>query len=418
MKTPTYPVSGKPKLLVLGTGFAAFSLLHHIDPEYYDVMVASPRNHFLFSPLLPSTTVGTLEFRSIIEPIRALQRETGLTFYQARCVDIDTATKLATFEGAFDGETFILSYNILIIAVGAESKTFNIPGVREYTFFLKELADARAIRQRVIECFERANNPLAGEDRARLLHALIVGGGPTGVEFAAELHDFLEDDLRKAYPELVKEFRISLIEASPGILNMFDRKLGDYALKRFARAKIEVRTGTVVKEVHARGVTLSDGSDVPAGLVVWSTGIGATPLVNRLPFKKDRAQRLITDGTFAVDPDAGIYAIGDCATRLGDELPATAQVAQQEGEYLAKLLNARARGKPEKAFRYRHMGMLAYIGDRRALADTGYLKGYGFATWIFWRSAYITKLVSFKNKVLVLFDWMKTSIFGRDISRF
>ncbi len=418
MTAPMSVTSGKPKLLVLGTGFAAFSLLHDIDPDRYDVMVASPRNHFLFSPLLPSTTVGTLEFRSIIEPIRALQRKTGLRFYQARCVAIDTDTKLATFEGMFDSETFILSYNILVVAVGAESKTFNIPGVREHALFLKELADARAIRQRVIECFERAYNPLAGEDRERLLHFVVVGGGPTGVEFAAELHDFLEDDLVKAFPDLVPDVKITLVEASSGILNMFDRKLGDYALKRFRRAKIDVRTGAMVKEVTARGVKLADGTELPAGLVVWSTGIGATPLVHSLPFKKDRGQRLVTDDTFAVDAAKSIYAIGDCATRAGDELPATAQVAQQEGEYLARQLNRLAKGKPGKAFKYRHMGMLAYIGDRRALADTGYLKGHGFLTWIFWRSAYVTKLVSFKNKILVLFDWMKTWIFGRDISRF
>lgn len=417
MQHPLPSSSVKPKLLILGTGFAAFSLLHHIDRDKFDVMVASPRNHFLFSPLLPSTTVGTLEFRSIIEPIRSLQNKSGLTYYQAACTEIDANTKLVTCEGVFNRESFLLSYNILVIAVGAINKTFQIPGVEEHALFLKELSDARAIRQRVIECFERASTPLAEEDRTRLLHFVVVGGGPTGVEFAAELHDFLNDDLYRAFPDLEPDVHITLLEASSGILNMFDKKLGEYALKRFSRTKIDVRTGSMVKEVHARGVRLLDGTDLPAGLVVWSTGIGATPLIAKLPFPKDRSQRLLTDSYFSVDSSQTIFAIGDCATRSGDELPATAQVAQQEGEYLAKLLNARAKSKPQKKFKYRHMGMLAYIGDRRALADTNYIKGYGFTTWIFWRSAYLTKLVSFKNKVLVLFDWMKTWIFGRDISR-
>ncbi len=409
----------RPKVVILGTGFAAFSLLHHLDGRRYDVSVVSPRNHFLFSPLLPSTTVGTLEFRSIIEPIRGLQERTGLKFYQAHGSHIDLATKLVTCEGVFDRETFLLSYNVLVIAVGAISKTFNIPGVLEHALFLKELSDARAIRQRIIECFERASTPLVSEEeRRRLLQFVVVGGGPTGIEFAAELHDFLEEDLRDAFPALFPEVRITLLEASKGILNMFDQKLGEYTLGRFKRNRIEVRTGSLVKEVTARGVTLADGTTFAAGLVVWSTGIGASPLVQGLPFAKDRAQRLVTDEFFAVDPDHTVFAIGDCATRSGDELPATAQVAQQEGEYLARLLNARARGRPERRFKYRHMGMLAYIGDRRALADTQYVKGYGFATWLFWRSAYVTKLVSFKNKVLVLFDWFKTALFGRDISRF
>ncbi len=409
----------RPKLVVLGTGFAAFSFLHHIDFRRYEVCVVSPRNHFLFTPLLPSTTVGTLEFRSIIEPIRALQRRGAIQFFQAQAVELDPQTRLITCEGAFDHTRFLLSYNLLVIAVGAVSKTFGIPGVTEHALFLKELPDARAIRQRIIENFERAATPLtAPDERARLLHFVVVGGGPTGVEFAAELHDFLEGDLRRSFPELAAEARITLLEASKGILNVFDEKLGAYTLRRFQRARIEVRTQTLVKAVHERGVQLADGSEIQAGLVVWSTGIGPTPLVQALPFPKDRAGRLTTDAYFAVDPDRDIFAIGDCATRMGDQLPATAQVAQQEGEYLAKLLNRRARGRALCEFRYRHMGMLAYIGDRRALADSRLVKGHGYFTWLFWRSAYLTKLVSWKNKTLVLFDWFKTSLFGRDISRF
>lgn len=419
MKNTPADRGGKPNLVILGTGFAAFSLLHTLDRKRFNISVVSPRNHFLFSPLLPSTTVGTLEFRSIIEPIRNLQQRLPLKFYQAACTHIDPATKLVTCQGVFDQETFLLSYSTLVIGVGAVNKTFGIPGVRENTLFLKELSDARGIRQRIIECFERASTPLVSiEERQRLMHFVVVGGGPTGVEFAAELHDFIEEDLRDAFPDLYQDVRISLFEASKGILNMFDQKLSEYTLKRFARARIRVHTGSLVKEVRPTEITLADGSTIPFGLAVWSTGIGATPLVQELGFPTDRANRLITNERFAVDKEETIFAIGDCATREGDQLPATAQVAQQEGHYLAKLLNDRARGKAGRVFVYRNLGMLAYIGKRRALADTHYVKGHGFGTWLLWRSAYITKLVSFKNKILVLFDWFKTALFGRDISRF
>lgn len=418
MNTPdAHPT--KPKLVILGTGFATFSLLHYLDMRQFEVCIVSPRNHFLFSPLLPSTTVGTLEFRSIIEPIRALQQHSPLKFYQAACTAIDFDTHLITCEGSFDRETFLLNYNYLVIAVGAVNKTFGIPGVSEYAMFLKELADARAIRQRLIENFERASTPLMSEEeRRRLLHFVVVGGGPTGVEFAAELHDFLEEDLHNAFGELMPDVRITLLEASKNLLNAFDQKLSEYTLKRFQRAKIEVHTETLVKEVLPHGVRLADGTEIPAGLVVWSTGIGPTPLVQSIPYPKDRGGRLITNEFFALDQEGRVFAIGDSATRSGDELPATAQVAQQEGEYLGKQLNRLARNKPAHEFRYRHMGMLAYVGDRRALADTRRMKGHGFVTWIFWRSVYLTKLVSLKNKILVLFDWFKTALFGRDISRF
>ena len=413
--SPTHP----PKIIVLGTGFAAFSFLRTIDKKRYEVAIVSPRNHFLFTPLLPSTTVGTIEFRSIIEPIRQAIDKAAVAYYQAACTTIDPATQLITCEGVFDKESFLLSYNILVIAVGAATRTFGVPGVSEHALFLKELSHARAIRQRIIECFERASTPMQTEDeRRRLLHFVVVGGGPTGVEFAAELHDFLEDDLRRWFPALLKDVRITIVDASKSLLNTFDAKLGAYTMKHFRREKIEVRTQSHVKEVRAQEVVLMDDTVLPCGMVVWSTGISATPMVQALPFPKDRGQRLITDTFFAVDEAKSIYAIGDCSTRNGDALPATAQVAQQEGEFLAKHLNRLVRGREPKEFKYRHMGMLAYVGNRTALADTAYLKGHGFATWLFWRSAYVTKLVSFKNKILVLFDWFKTMMFGRDISRF
>lgn len=412
-------MEARPKVVLLGTGFAAVSFMRHLRVDHYDLTVVSPRNHFLFTPLLPSTTVGTLEFRSIIEPIRQTLDPKSFTYYQAHARGIDPATKLVTCEGVHDGETFLLSYNILVVAVGATNRTFGIPGVREHALFLKELTDARAIRQRIIECFERAATPMQTEtERRRLLHFVVVGGGPTGVEFAAELHDFLAEDLEKTYPDLMGDVRITVVEGSKSLLNSFDARLGAYAMKRFRRGKIEVRTATVVKEVRERDVVLADGSSIEYGMVVWSTGIDATALVQELPFPKDRARRLVTDEFFRVDPQGSIYAVGDCATRMGDALPATAQVAQQEGEYLARELNRLAQGRELKAFKYRNMGMLAYIGDNRALADLPQIKGKGFATWLFWRSAYLTKLVSWKNKILVLFDWFKTLIFGRDISRF
>ncbi|HEY8240169.1 MAG TPA: FAD-dependent oxidoreductase, partial [Kiritimatiellia bacterium] len=376
----------KPKVIVLGTGFAALSFLRRIDAKRHDVIVVSPRNHFLFTPLLPSTTVGTLEFRSIIEPIRQALDGASSTYYQAACTAIEPSTRLVTCEGAFDHETFLLSYHALVIAVGGVSRTFGVPGVAEHALFLKELSDARAIRQRIAECFERASTPMQTDDeRKRLLNFVIVGGGPTGVEFAAELHDFLQDDLRTWFPGVMDDARITVVEGSKLLLNTFDVKLSAYTMKRFHRKKIDVRTGAVVKEVRARDVVLVDGTVIPYGLCVWSTGIGAAPLVQSLAFPKDKAGRLQTDPFFAVDPERTIYAIGDCATRAGDSLPATAQVAQQEGEFLAKHLNRIARGLAPKEFKYRHMGMLAYVGDRRALVDTKYVKGRGFATWIFWR---------------------------------
>jgi len=407
----------RPVLLVLGTGFASFSLVKAIDTERYRLVVVAPRNHFLFSPLLPSTTVGTIQFQSIIEPIRTARK--GLVYHQAYCVRLDTEKNIAYCEGKFKRTPFEVKYDQVFIGVGAISNTFGIPGVEQYCHFLKEIQDARNIRHEVIQCFERAskpNRPVADFDW--LLRFVIVGGGPTGVEFAAELHDFIEQDLSKWFPDLIPYVRITLLEASDSILTAFDATLGEYTKRHFSRQNIQVRTRSLVKEVTHDAVVLTDGNEIGYGLVVWSTGNGPTELVANLDLPKDRTKRLITDGYCRVQGTTNIYSVGDCAVMEGNPLPPTAQVAQQGGTYVGKQLNALARGKEPKPFNYKHKGMLAYVGGNKALADMGSRKSKGFHTWILWRSAYLTKLISFQNKLLVMSDWLRASIFGRDISQY
>lgn len=404
------------ELVVLGTGFAAFNFVKNLSDDYR-ITVVSPRNHFLFTPLLPSTTVGTIEFRSIIEPIRHGRKD--VRFFHAGAVSLDREQRVVTCQGIGNGSTFPVSYDVLVIAVGAVSNTFNVPGVAEHAFFLKELHDARELRQRIIHCFELANLPTTtGAERQRLLHFVICGGGPTGVEFAAELNDFMVEDLVRWYTELVAEARITVVEAGREILSGFDQRLRRYATDQFRRKNISVLTDSPVVRVGETTLELGDGSEVGFGLLLWSTGNAPTRLVRELALPKDDRDRLIIDEHFRVKGSTSIYAMGDCCVLEAAPLPATSQVAQQQGKYLADSLNRMARGKKVEPFQYRHLGMLAYIGGNKALADLESYKWSGWSTWLFWRSAYLSKIVSLKNKVSVMFDWVKAKIFGRDISQF
>jgi NADH:ubiquinone reductase (non-electrogenic) len=409
----------KKKVVVLGTGFAAFSFIKDINENLYDIIVVSPRNHFLFTPLLPSTTVGTIEFRSIIEPIRTVRK--NQTFIQTSCTGLDPIAKTIQCESTTDKKSFSISYDYLLIAVGATSNTFGVEGVLEYGHFLKDLPDARSIRQRIIDNFEQASMPnIDKEEIMRLLHFVIVGGGATGVEFAAELADFLDDELADAYPNLVGTVRISLIEAAKQILTAFDAELSEYASSLFQRRRIGVLTNTSVRKVTEKILHLADGSELPFGLLVWATGNTATDFIKSLPLPKDKVSRIITDEHLAEYPD--VFVMGDCSNMGGKNLPPTAQVAMQQGKYLAKHFNGLFEDvtvkNAEGSFEYHHLGMLAYIGRNRALADLPLAKSHGLGTWLFWRSAYLTRLVSFKNKAQVLFDWTKVKIFGLDVSRF
>ena len=411
------PSHKKPKLVILGTGFGAFSIIKQIDTRLFDVAVVSPRNHFLFTPLLASTTVGTIEFRSIIEPVRSARPE--ISYYHAHCQGIDTKKRTIRCKGVLENRSFSLPYDYLVISVGGVSSTYNVPGVREYALFIKDLADARNIRQRIIECLERASQPnIKPGERKRLLHFVVVGGGPTGVELLAEMHDFVIDDLKKSFPGVVNDVRLTLLEATGEILGTFDEVLRAYTLRLFARQRIDVRTKSPVVRIEPGRIILRDKTKIPCGLVVWSTGIGPTSLVASLKVKRDAASRIIVDEHLRMVGHPGVFALGDCSSVIGKNFPATAQVAQQQGKYLAGALKRYAEHKPVEPFQYRSYGMLAYIGAGKALADLERIKGRGFAAWIFWRSVYITRLVSVKNKILVIFDWVKTFLFGRDISRF
>ncbi|MEO8168318.1 MAG: FAD-dependent oxidoreductase, partial [bacterium] len=402
--------AGRPHLVVLGTGFGAFNLVKYLKDDY-DITVVSPRNHFLFTPLLPSTTVGTIEFRSIIEPIRYARED--IRFLHAEAKSLNTAAKTIVCVGATDRHEFSIEYDIVVIAVGAVSNSFGVPGVAEYAMHLKELHDARELRQKIIRSFEQANLPdISVDERHRLLHFVVCGGGPTGVEFAAELNDFMLEDLRKAYPHLVAEAKISIVEAMKEILGTFDVKLRRYATELFARQRINVLTDSPVIKVDEKHVYLKDGSVLAYGLLLWSTGNGPTPFVESLRLPKSKRSQILIDNFFRVKGETDVYAMGDCSLIEDTPLPATSQVAQQQGKYLAKALTQRARKKEPEPFHYKHLGMLAYVGDNKALADLNAVKGRGWVTWLFWRSAYLSRIVSLKNKVLVLFDWLKAKIFG------
>jgi NADH:ubiquinone reductase (non-electrogenic) len=385
----------RPRLLILGSGFAAFRLLKRVDVRAYEVTVVSRRNHFLFTPLLPSTTVGTVEYRSIIEPIRRARR--GVRVLLGAAESLDPEGRVVRCRGLDGAPAWDLPYDLLAIGVGAEGNTFGVPGVREHACFLKELADARTIRERVVGNLERACLPGVGEEeRGRLLHFVAVGAGPTGVRFAAELHDLLVADLGRSYPELAGRVRITLLEAGKTILGAYEERLREYAARQFRRDGIAMRTESPVAEVGPTSLRLQDGEVLPAGLVLWAAGFGPTPFVAGLPFARD------------------------CACPRGQDLPQLAQVAEQQGKYLGDALNGRLAGRPSRPFAWRNLGLDSFIGRGRAIVQSPSRSRTfsGFLAYQLWRSAIFTRLVSAKNKVLVPLDRLRAFVFGRDLSKF
>jgi NADH:ubiquinone reductase (non-electrogenic) len=350
--------------------------------------------------------------RRRLRQVRLIEGQAERIDWQARRVECVSAV---------GEERFTLPFDLLVIAVGAAVADYGVPGVREHALTLASVEDARAVRRGILDQFARAEVPgLSAEEVARRLTFVVCGGGATGVEVAAEVHDLLAGELAASYPELAPRGRVVLVEAAERILGGFDAALGGYAHRHFQREGIEVRLATAVSAVERDGVRLRDGGFIPAGLVLWAGGNAPVPFVATLGEPLTARGRLRVDDHLRLPGRPGVYALGDCAVVGAKEpgLPATAQVAQQQGEYLARALERGCRGRPVGPFRFRSAGMLAYIGGGQALADLPHVKWSGRAAWLFWRSVYLTKLVSPANKVKVLFDWIKATLFGRDLSRF
>lgn len=482
----------KERVVVLGTGWGAASFLKGIDTGLYDVTVVSPRNYFLFTPMLAGASVGTYEYRSITEPVREINRNVG--YLEATATEIDAESKQVTCQAVVcDGSNceineFTLPFHRLIVSVGAQTNTFGIPGVRENCFFLKQVEDARRIRTAIVNCFERSNLPgLTDEEREQNLTFCVIGAGPTGIEFAAELRDFIEQDGPKYYPELLKHVRIKVIEASSTVLAPFDKSLQEEAIQQLYR-EVNIKDPKVsnllperfqltelfldssVKEVTPLKIDLTSGQEIPYGIAVWAAGNGPIPLTLQLIDALGDAQAAEQDvarGRIAVDPwmravggRGEILAFGDCACSVTQQLPATAQVASQQGEYLANIMNRKYQLSPEmsqgifppptkdpektktavsdaianfatsnkdgeyaKPFQFLNLGILAYTGGGSALAQVTTspnappVKGTGAVGNAVWRSVYLSKQVSWRNRLLVMNDWIRRQIFGRDITR-
>ena len=273
--------SDRQRLVVLGTGWGSYSVLKFVDKKLFDVIVVSPRNHFLFTPLLCSTTVGTLEFRSIIEPVRNTGFRDEHHFQLAEAVALHQDEKKLVCVSTLNNEAREFYYDKLVIGVGAVGNTFGVSGVFEHAFFLKEIADARKIRNQILKNFELAMQPgISMEDKKQLLHFVIVGGGPTGVEFGAELYDFMKQDVTRLYSHEREHVRVTLIEARH-ILPSFDERLRHFAEKKIKQRKQFNLIQNSVAEVCSDHVKLQDGAVVPCGLVVWSTGLAPRPFVGK-----------------------------------------------------------------------------------------------------------------------------------------
>lgn len=545
----------RPKLVILGTGWGSAATINSIDRDQYDITVISPRNSFLFTPLLPCTAVGTLSPTSVAVPIRQLTTYKACSYWQrlrymwrgylppriqylyAYANDIDPATKTLKchFTGWGKDKDFSVNYDQLVLAVGSKTNTWGLPGVDEYCHYLKEPGDAMLLRQQLINNLETAALPgTSDEERRQLLTFYIIGGGPTGVEFSAELYDFLADDVANSkhatYKHVAGHAQITLVQSNDKLLPGYPSDIQDFSYNHLTKnMKVNVATNTRVTGVTADTLTLMDkktkqSKSVPYGIVLWSTGTApmniSKTLMKKLPKTQTSRRSILVDSHCRVLGAPDILAIGDCSDiDLKDEylahvqkifqkhankpctgtddkgrlvrdanqafiadlehsaqggflndckhdgleiaqrivndfkerfekqpksemknspfqgvsekdveqivqrhvskqkhLPPTAQVAQQQGDYIGRLLSGTVPNNVP--FNFTNRGQLVYVGSHMAgcaIPGTNNVDvtWNGTLTNLFWHAAYFGMLESSSARYELLVDWFKTHFFGR-----
>jgi NADH:ubiquinone reductase (H+-translocating) len=395
----------RPHIVIVGAGFGGLNAAHALAGAPADITVVDRRNYHLFQPLLYQVATAGLSPAQIASPIRAiLRRAANVQVLLGRVSGIDKERRTV----ALDDRT--LSYDYLILATGARHAYFGHDEWESVAPGLKKIDDATAIRRRILTAFENAEATDDPETRRRLLTFVVIGGGPTGVEMAGATAELARVALRHDFRNIdPREARIVLVEAGPRVLPAFPLELSDAARQSLERLGVEVRLGTPVTQCDTDGVTIGEDR-LPAATIVWAAGVAASSAARWLGAEKDRVGRVLVGPDLTLPGHSEIFCIGDTAHVAGADgkpLPGLAPVAKQQGAYVARLLRARLAGKPAPGpFRYRDFGTMATIGRRAAVADFGWLRMKGTVAWLLWCVVHISFLIGFRNRLVVLLDWL------------
>lgn len=382
------------------------------------VTLVNDANFMLYTPLLPGTAGATLDPRHVVVPLRKQLRRTELIIGRVKRGDPLRSTVTVVGIG---GEEMVLGYDQLLVALGSVSRSQPIPGLLEHGIGLKSLADATALRNRVLGCLDIAESLRDETHRGEYLGFVCVGAGYAGVEGLAELQDFAASAI-KLYPRCrAQGMRWVLVEARERILEEVPVSLAGFAATELRARGIELRTATTVHAVGERNVELSDGTAIPARTVLWTAGVVPSPAVAALGLPLDRDGRILVDRLLRVTGHANVWAIGDCAAvpdpaRPGRACPPTAQHAVRQGRLAAGNICAQLTGREPHPFRYRTAGVFAELGSRKAVAITLGVRWRGFPAWLLARTYHLLLIPGLGRKLRLLLDWNVALLFGRDTS--
>jgi NADH dehydrogenase len=375
-----------PRVVIIGGGFGGLQCARKLRDEPVEVVLVDRQNYHLFTPLLYQVASCLLNPSEIAAPLRKVFRGVhNVRFHMASVERIDYDARRVHLD---DGSS--VTYDYVVVAAGSRTNYFGNEALAEYSLGLKDLGEALQLRNHVLECLERAASA-ERDERARLLSFYIVGGGPTGVEYAGALAELVRLVLPLEYPDIPpSSVRIVLLEGGDRLLPVFVPRLSEYARRELQRRGVEVQTNRFVHDV----------AELDGGTLIWTAGVR--------PAELSGGQRIEVDEHFRIKGTVGAYAVGDLARgrdRKGRDLPMTSPPAMQAGRHVARhILSEIGRGRV-RPFRYRDKGTLATIGRRAAVGQIGRLRFTGFVGWVVWLFVHLYYLIGFENRVQVMLRW-------------
>jgi NADH dehydrogenase len=414
------------RILILGAGFAGLYTALHLEKifakdEDVEITLVNQDNFFLFTPMLAEVPSSSIEARHVVCPIRAFFNK--VYFQEVEVRSIDLQKRIVTVSHCPGCEIYHLEYDHLVLALGSVTSFYRLPGVAENSFPMKTLANAIALRNHVIDMFEHADLEQDTQTRRQLLTFIVAGAGFAGVETAAEINDFAQASCKYYRNIHPNEVRVVLVEPGSRITPEISEDLAAYALNKLRKRGIEFCLQTKIVSAIPGKVELDNCDYIPTNTLIWTAGTAPDPIIETLPCERDKRGRIIVNEYLEIPHWSGVWALGDCAFILnpetGNSYPSTAQHAVREGKQVAHNIAATILGKDKdkKPLRFSHIGTLAPLGHRIAVAEIKGFKFSGFFAWWLWRAIYLSKLPGLDRKIRVAFDWTLDLFFSRDTTQ-
>lgn len=400
------PESKQKRIVIIGAGFAGLAFAQKMAKQDMQVVLIDKNNYHQFQPLFYQVAMAGLEPSAISFPLRKVfQRKKNVFIRITELIEVrPEAQEIETGLGP-------LSYDALVIATGVNSNYFGNEELAQKTIPMKSVSEALYLRNAILKDYEKALVTTDYDERQGLIDIVIVGGGPTGVEVAGALAEMKKYILPKDYPELDnQEVDIYLVQGADCLLKGMSENASNGALTFLENLGVEVKLNTRVTGYDGEFVTMHNGERIRSKKVIWAAGVKGVEIPGLSQNCYNRSCRLLVDEQCKLDDANNIFAIGDIASMQTEELPyghpQLAQVAIQQGNFLAANLNQILEGKSDKKFKYKDLGSMATIGRNRAVVDLPRFKFKGFFAWLVWLFVHLFSILGVKNKLMVFINWI------------